>query len=155
MANNDSKTADAVSFTAADFIAALKAIQEGNAAALSEGLAAAIKASQPPPVKGFAEIAAEYEAQQPKVDIKVTHHDLPINFRGVSDDTIKHLRNLKPGKYLNGLVEVVYRDDGTLNIASPTAADKNRRTDFYSKVGNFSDMVSKIAAEQKARSTNE
>ena len=139
MSNNDSKSVD---------INAL-------AAAFQQGMAAAIEQAKPKEFD-YAEWMNRPENRDPFLDLKrpVLQHGQPIQIRGASADTIKHLNELEPGDYIGGRVQVRVAGQAPhekvfINYPADSVTDRMHNQTLFSS---FSDLVKKISEEQKARS---
>ena len=120
--------------------------------ALAKAIADGITATQPTKDVSFEDYIKRPGVMEPKLKRPVFQHGHPIQIKGCSQDTIKHLDELQPGDYFGGLVKVTlrgYEPDVELHIDYPCATI-DERMKVYSHVTSFSDMVQKMAKEQKA-----
>ncbi len=99
----------------------------------------------------------EYLAEKPRKRLmrEVYQNGRPVNPQGLSAETIKTLDTLAPGKYADGLVDVVRVADGPGNIHSRihlmyNTKHESERMQIYMKFPSFSAMVRAIAAEMAA-----
>lgn len=126
--------------------------------ALTAAFAAAMKQVQPTPKTDPSEYMRRPDKVEPVLKRPVYQNGQPIQIRGASQDTINHLDNLVSGLYLNDLVIVEVRGKDPNQevhiIYNFPFADKDRRMTLYSKVSSFSDLVQKIAAEQRENDPN-
>lgn len=86
----------------------------------------------------------------------VLQHGHPIQIRGCSQDTIKHLNELVPGEYIGGRVKVTLKGQPPhqhFHIDYPwqTAQDRMHNHTLFTS---FSDLVQKINQEQKAKTAS-
>ena len=127
--------------------------------ALTAAFTAAITASQPGKKVDFGEFINRPENHEPKIDPEgapgtlirpVFQNSQPIQIKGCSQKTLDNLNNLKPGRYLGNAITVTLRGDVPFqetHINYPCAR-VDERMKIYQLVSSFSDLVSKIAAEQ-------
>jgi hypothetical protein len=117
------------------------------AKAITDGIAATV----PQKDVSYSDYVKRPGKRQPKLARPVFQNGQAINIKGASQDTVKHLDGLEPGEYLDGLVKVSTkgRDNNVeVHITYPCATVDDRMA-IYSRVSSFSDMVQKIAAEQR------
>jgi hypothetical protein len=122
-----------------------------TAEAIARAITNGIAATQPPRDVPFAEYILRPGKLEPKLDRPVFQNGQPIQIKGASQDTIRHLNNLKPGRYLGGAVTVALKGDApnvSVHITYPCATN-DERLRIYQLVSSFSDMVQKIAREQE------
>lgn len=69
--------------------------------------------------------------------------------RGLKAETIEHATQLRPGKYLGGLVEVLRDNRDRVHLVYPHAkvADRMR---FQQKVRDFDDLIAQVWGEMHA-----
>jgi hypothetical protein len=120
---------------------------ETLAAAITAGIAALQPAKDVP--------LDEYLKRPGKLDpvLKrpVYQNGSEIQIKGCSTATIERLDNLKPGFYLDDLIEVRITGRGTnekTEIIYTKGCDRDARMAIYQRVSSFSGMIKKIAAEQ-------
>lgn len=125
------------------------------AQALITGIREAIKESRPKEFDALEHLRREQELDPGRNLIRPTfHHNVPVNLRGCSDETVKQLNELKPGRYIKGMVTVEIRGDApndALYIETPFQ-NKDERMRFYMEIGGkFSNMVAMVTKEIKER----
>ena len=122
--------------------------------ALTAALTQVMQANQPAKKVDVAEYLRRPENREPELKRPVIQNGQPIQIKGASQDTINHLNNLESGEYLEGgIVRVEVRGQEpfqTVHITYPCAT-VDQRMKIYSLVSSFSDMVQKIAKEQRER----
>ena len=71
-------------------------------------LVSALQAIQPKKEVDYFEYLQRPENRDPaeRLTRPVFQHGIPVNLHGVSDDTIKHLNEMQPGIYFDGIVTV-------------------------------------------------
>jgi hypothetical protein len=148
LGNDNSKPFDMDAFAAA-LVKATTANQPNGAdiaAAITQGIAAV----QPAKDVEFGEYIMRPGKLEPMLDRPVFQNGQPIQIKGCSQDTIKHLNGLAPGQYLGGAITVAVKGaapNESVHISYPCSTHDDRLK-VYQLVSSFSDMVAKIAREQ-------
>jgi hypothetical protein len=105
-------------------------------------------------------ITPEYLAKNPIPKLKnpAFQNAYPVNPNGLSDSTINKLHELKPGRYLGGVVTVLVEESpmGDSSEKKTFLLYKNKTPDqrmaLAAHFTSFADLIDKIAAEQGAQS---
>lgn len=125
--------------------------------ALAEAFQKALEGVAPPKPFDYSEYLQRPENQDPADSLKtpVLQHMQPLSIKGASDDLIRHLNELEPGKYIGGrvTVELIGRPPHQkFNITYPWQSmnDRMRNQNLFTS---FSDLLQKINAEQKAKAS--
>ena len=77
-----------------------------------------------------------------------------VNPSGLSDDTIKKLSLIQPGRYLGGLITVNQTASGGVHFKYKSTTP-DERMNFTMAVHSFSDMVAKISAEMASQTVEQ
>ena len=119
--------------------------------ALASAIREAIVETRPAEKIDIGEYLMRPENREPDLDRPVFQNGQPIQIKGASQDTIKHLNALVPGDYLGGAIKVTFKGqapDVSVHITYPCSTVDDRMK-IYSLVSSFSDMICKISKEQR------
>jgi hypothetical protein len=124
-----------------------------DAAALGESIAAAIQATQGPRKVSFAEHAANKKLKNPKHKLQrpMFQNGWLLDAEALSNQEIDLLNAVGPGRYIDGLVEVVEKDKGSnrelhINYASKTIDQRMQLASHG--VNSFAALLKRIVTEQ-------
>lgn len=120
--------------------------------ALTQALTNSFKLAQGPKDVSFEEYVRRPGKLEPVLDRPTFQNGQPIQIKGCSKDTLKHVNGLRPGKYISDVVTVTVKGTAPsqeVHITYPCASNDDRLR-YNSLFSSFSDLVQKISQEQKA-----